>query len=447
VDIKKSLQMNGLLLILYAVLCCGMVSFHDAGKTMETVKAVVKTDYCKADPKNRYEVFIPERNNIPEKLPLLVIIDAHAGGKFALDKFKQCAKRYPAILVSSNLIKNGFVNYEGAIRALIEDVRQKYPAGKMVFMAGFSGGARMAIGYAMTHPLNGLILCGALAKADQINALHCPVFSISGMDDFNFMETAQYLFDEQSIPANLMIELTNASHNWPDSRLLTDAFGFLYLSCPAEDIPFPAKSPLSVYCQLQQARIDTLKKQGDLLKAAQIARNMSSFAPFNNHYTFASAFNDLKTNSIYISQLNLLKNSLNFEISLRQSYLDAFLAKDSLWWKNEIKTTKEKIRTVQDSFKKDMYRRINGFLGIACYSFCNQAVKEQNGELLNKIVSIYRILEPENPDMFYFSAFTYLWKGNNEATLSILKKARKAGFSDMSQLKKDFPESITSKLL
>jgi hypothetical protein len=46
----------------------------------------------------------------------------------------------------------------------------------------------------------------------------------------------------------------------------------------------------------------------------------------------------------------------------------------------------------------------------------------------------------------YFAAFPFYWKGNNEATLFMLKKAREAGFSDMAQIKKDFPESITSKL-
>jgi len=56
------------------------------------------------------------------------------------------------------------------------------------------------------------------------------------------------------------------------------------------------------------------------------------------------------------------------------------------------------------------------------------------------------MLEPENPDMIYFSSFPYFWKGNNEVTLSMIKKAMKAGFFDMEQLNKDFPESITSKL-
>jgi predicted esterase len=445
--VTNNIAMNRLFLHLTSMLFCGLVACSGTGRPNEMVKAVAKTDCCKLDPKNSYEVYIPERDTPAEKLPLLVIIDPHGSGKFALDKFKQGASLYPAVLIASNLVKNGFAGYESAVQDLIEDVRQKYPVGEAIFMTGFSGGARMALGYALSHHLNGLILCGALANADQINILHCPVFSISGMDDFNFMETAQYLFREQSTPANLKIELTNATHNWPDSPMLANAFGFLRLSCQATDIPSLPKSQLNTYCKEQHSRIDSLLQHGDFLKASLIAHNMASAEPFNSDKTFAATFNTLKTNPQYISQLNRLEKGLKFEISVRQSYLDAFRTKDTLWWKNEIRTTEEKIKTERDSYMRDTYRRIKGFWGIASYMFCKQAVKEQNTEALNKVLSIYRMLEPENPDMFYFSSFPDFWKGNNEVTLSLLRKALEAGFSDRGQLKKDFPESITSKLL
>jgi len=428
------------------MLFCALVSCSGIGKSNERVKAVEKSDSCKLDSKNTYEVYIPERNNSGEKLPLLVIIDAHGDGKFALNKFKEGANQYPVVLIASNLIKNGFEGYDGAIQTLMEDVRQKYPIGKTVFMTGFSGGARMVLGYALSHQVNGLILCGALANPDQINALHCPVISISGMDDFNFMETAQYLFQEQLAPVNLKIELTNASHGWPDSLMLANELGFLRLSCQAEDIPSLSKSQLEMYCQHQQTRIDAWKKQGDFLKALLVARNMALTEPFNNDKAFASTYEALKTNPEYLNQMQRLEKCLNFEISVRQPYMDDFRTKDTLWWKNEIRTTDEKIKTEQDAYTKDMYKRIKAFWGIISYSFCNQATKEHNAEVLNKTLSIYRMLEPENPDMYYFSSFPYFWNGNNEATLSMLNKALKAGFSDRSQLKKDFPESISSKL-
>lgn len=424
----------------------GLVSCSGFGKSNDTIRAFEKTDSCKSESKNSYEVYVPQRNSAVEKLPLLLILDAHGNGTFALNKFKQGANQYPAVLVASNLIKNGFAGYEEAIRTLIADVRQKYPVDKTVFLSGFSGGARMALGFGITNQLNGLILCGALANSDQINALRCPVISISGMDDFNFMETAQYLFQEQLTPGNLKIELTNASHSWPDSLMLANAWGFLCLSNQVADKFSHTESQVKLYCQLQYARIDSLKQRGFFLKAALVAHNMASTVPFNDDKRFAVIYNELKTNPVYISQLNRLGQCLQFEINARQSYINDFQSKNTLWWKNAIISMDEKIKTTQDSYTKDMYLRIKSLLGIAVYTFCKQAINQQNAETLNKMLSIYRMLEPENPDMFYFSSFPYFWRGNNEATLSMLKKALNAGFSDRDQLRKDFPVFISTKL-
>ena len=437
--------MNRLFQLLGWVLLCGWLSCSNADPVKNTYAATEKTDTCKLDPNNTYEVYIPQRNNDVKKLPLLVIIDSHGGGKFALEKFKEAANQFPAVLIASNLVKNNYGGYQEAIQTLIVDARQKYPIGETVFMTGFSGGARMVLGYALNHQVDGLIMCGALANSDQIKTLSCPLISISGMDDFNFMETAQYLFQEQSIPDKLKIELINASHSWPDNQVLANALGFLRFSCKASDMPPQSKSQLKMYCQHQQSKIDSLKQSGDFLKAALLARNMASTEPFSDK-TFASTYEAIKTNTEYISQMNRLEKYLNYEISVRQQYIDAFQTKDTLWWKNEIRTIEEKIKTEQDSYLKDTYLRIKAFWGIASYSLCNQAVKGKNAEVLNKILSIYRMLEPENPDMFYFSAFPYFWKKNNEATYSMLNKALEAGYTNMGQLERNFPESITARL-
>ena len=143
--------MNRKFLLLYSMLLCGLVSCNSTSKSTGTVQVVEKTDSCKSDSKNSYEVYIPARHSATDKLPLLVIIDAHGNGKFALDKFRQAARQYPAILVASDLIKNGFEGYEASIQTLIDDVRQKYPVSETVYLTGFSGGARMALGYALTH--------------------------------------------------------------------------------------------------------------------------------------------------------------------------------------------------------------------------------------------------------------------------------------------------------
>lgn len=439
--------MNRIFLLLSVLLFNFLLSCNGAAKPSASVGVVEKSDSCQTDAQNSYELYIPKRASADEKLPLLVIIDSHGAGKFALQKFKQAANKYHAALVASNLVKNGYTGYDAAIMSLINDVRQKYPVAQTVFLTGFSGGARMALGYAQAHSVDGLILCGALAAPEQISALRCPIISISGMDDFNFMETAQYLFQEQARPANLKIELTSGSHDWPDSLLLANAFGFLRLSYQSEELLQASTEQIANYCREQESRIAAYKKQGDYLKAALIAENLSVSSVFDADKKFTNLRNSLKSSSQYTGSMQRLGNSLNQEMNIRQPYINAFTQKDSVWWKTEIAANELKIKTEKDAYMRDMYRRVKGFCGIACFTLGNQAIQQHNANLMTKLVFIYRSIEPENPYVYYFAAFPAFWNGKTDEAVALLQKALKFGFTDINQMKKDFPHELWARLL
>lgn len=421
------------LIILFAIIIPVSLTTACKGtnKQNEIIAAKTITDSCRLNKLNTYEVFAPE-HAVSEKMPLLIIIDAHGAGKYALSKFGQAALQYPVVAVASNLVKNGYSDYNHALETLITDVREKYPVNETIFLTGFSGGARMALGFAMTHRSAGLILCGALAGKNQIEAVGAPVISVSGTDDFNFMETAQYLFDTTAIPHNLRIELVDGSHNWPEAAILANALGYLSLSV---DVKQPQ---LDTFCRLQHVRIDSLKTHNNLIMSVNEARNMASSEIFDQDKKFASKYNELKTNSTYMNQLEQLAQCLNKEISERDMYVNAFTSKDSLWWKNEIQTVDHQIETQTNKLTADMYKRIKGFWGIACYSLSKQAIGQHNASQLAKVLTVYRMIEPENADMFYFSAFIPYWNGSIVATKKLLTKALKAGYADTNQLKKDF---------
>lgn len=218
------------------------------------------------------------------------------------------------------------------------------------------------------------------------------------------------------------------------------------LSYQEGDHSFFKKSHLKVYARHQQSRIDSLKQDGDILKASLVARNMAFSAPFNKDKAFLYLYEDLKSGTGYARQLNHLKKCITDEMNARQPYINAFMTKDTVWWRNEIKKVNEIIKAEKDSYTKDMYQRIKALWGIACYSLCKQAVGETNADMLQKIIPVYHMLEPENPDVFYFSALLSLWEGEKINALVLLRKARQLGFSDMSRQKRDFPESFISEM-
>lgn len=49
------------------------------------------------------------------------------------------------------------------------------------------------------------------------------------------------------------------------------------------------------------------------------------------------------------------------------------------------------------------YKRIKGFLGIFCYSMCGRFTEEKNVANLEKVLVVYRMAEPKNPDVQLFS--------------------------------------------
>lgn len=392
-------------LVSFFLVFCLTSSCKNTVKSSEILPAQELSDQCVSNPQHSYEVYLPVRNKTEQVFPLLILIDAHGDGRSTLAKFKAAATKFPAVVVASNLVKNNFEGFETAIQQLLEDVKQKYPVGEKVYLSGFSGGARMALGYALTHPVNGLILCGALADPQQLQALKCTVVAISGMDDFNFVETAQYFFQEETMPVNLKIELTDASHSWPDSSMLEQAFGYLCLSGSTVE-----STNSKAYCYQQKNAIDSLKQKGAFLKALLVAKNMASSAPFNLEETFHSNYLELKSNPEYSKQLNTLKENIRFELSVRESYWEALQTKDSLWWKKEITSALQKINSSKDPFEKSTWLRIKGFWGIACYSLCNQAIQQRQLKALKQVLTVYRMLEPENTEMIRYSELAKTWQ-------------------------------------
>ena len=426
-----------LIILIFSVI---LVSCQNNGKAKKIISSISKTDSCTFSPNHHYEVYIPQLTKNKKKLPLLVVLDSHGAGKYAIQKFKQTADKYGTIIVASDLIKNNFENYITATDTLIKDVTEKYSAGETIYMCGFSGGARMALNYTLIHHnISGIILCGAFASPHQLGVISCPVVSVSGINDFNFSESAKYFFNMEEIPYSLKFELTADSHQWPNENILKRAVGYLVMNDKNSAISSHEKK--SFYSS-QKTRIDSLKKNGEFVKSALIIHNIINSDPEH----FRKNLSELTETDGYLKQISLLSENLKLEGKSRQPYYKALQEKDTIWWEKEISNLQFRIDTTKNIWTKSMYSRMKGFLGIACYSISKQSAQNKQIEMLKHILPIYSLLEPENPDVFYFSAISDMLQGKNEKVIKNLKKAKELGYSDLKQIQKDFPPEILNLL-
>mgnify|MGYP000235861156 CR=1 FL=1 len=387
-------------LVIPVILLCFASACQPTSKT-ERTSLVEQTDSCLSAPAHTYQVFIPAHPKNKNKLPLLVAIDSHGSGQMAIRHLKEAISNYPAILIASNLIQNNDPHYMQELKTLIADVKKRYPTGDLTYLAGFSGGARMVLNYAATHPVNGVIACGAFAGRQQIATIKSPVIGLIGTDDFNFPETAQYILNPTNAPENAHIELIHATHEWPSKKRLTNAFGWLYLSNKLNENT--DKRQVKNYVKAQNTRIDSLSQKGELIQSVCIARNMASANAFESIESFHEKNKTLSENPVYRKQLLQMLKSLQFESKERKTYQKALLNKDRNWWEKEIAKLQKKIQSEPNKMKRMAYKRLKGFIGIICYSYSQRFCAQKDIPHLKQVLMVYRLIEPGNTDMKHFS--------------------------------------------
>lgn len=407
------------------------------------VKPVLTTDTCATNLNNTYAIYIPEHTAGCEKMPLVVIIDPHGSGNFAVERFISAANSYKFILGASNLVKNNFPDYIRAIEQLIQDIRNKHQVTDEIYLAGFSGGARMALSYAHSHTVDGVLACGALASGEQLSSLNTTVFAISGMADFNFPEMAQFILDEKKKPSNLRIHLDGDLHEWPSSKDISYALGWFYLKknrTAAKCIKL--KSMMDTYVQLVKKLTDSLSLARQYLQVKMICQNLVDIENIPDRKYFEDLLSRTENNPGLRDELAHLGKSLQFEYRVREAYYNAIYSHDTIWWKKEINDLNEKSNDSSDLMMQYAYKRIRAFLGIMCYSLANNTIRSGDLKTAEKILKLYRLTEPENPDMFYFYALYELKKGNSGMATRYLKDAFDKGYTDKIQIDKDFPVSV-----
>lgn len=368
------------------------------GKT----EVIYRSETCHSNPKHSYQVFVPSVDTSFRQIPLFISINPNGNGKLAIEGFKEAAQKYQAVVVGSNLIKNNDANYIQELDELIADVKSRFPVGNILFIGGFPGTASMVIDYATNHKVDGVLACGAITQKEEISTISCKIMCIIGMEDFNFIEVAPFIVDPMAMPSNLAIEMTKASHSWPEKELLQRALGYLLLSVMPPGTLTEKRKYVQNYVAEQKQRIELLAKTNENLQAALTARYMMSSPFFERETTFMSIADEMTNNPNFQSQVQELQKNFQFEAKVRNNYMNALTQKDSTWWKPEIEILNSKINSEKNEFALQTFKRIKGFLGITCYSFCDRFVQEKNIPDLEKALFVYRLIEPKNPDMLQF---------------------------------------------
>jgi len=133
----------------------------------------------------------------------------------------------------------------------------------------------------------------------------------------------------------------------------------------------------------------------------------------------------------------------SLELRLRNEFVLGFEKEDTNWWKERVDMLNKQIQNTkgQDMVHAAYIRTLN-YLGMLAFIYTGKAFREEDKRFARECLWIYELVDPDNPDMFYFWAKYLDYDGNKKKARLYLKNAIDAGYHDMKKARNELSREI-----
>jgi dienelactone hydrolase len=410
---------------------------------------VVRTIKCQLDTEQSYCIALPNGFDPDRHYPVIFVFDPHGDGHLAVHTFGAGASEFGYIVAGSNDIRNGYEKTEYALQALTGDVTNRYPVDReRMYAAGFSGGARVAQEFSRRNRDIKAIACiGAGYSGEQAGIWQneVSVLFIAGNEDFNYHEIRNSYRIMASEGIHCFVLEYSGKHAWPGPEIIHDAMLWFEFDDYRRNPDHEQKQIVREYLAEIRRKGAQQEEQNEIFAAAfTYAKGLSFMSGIANTGFLKRKLAGLQKTEAFMHSEKQANDALEMEIRLQQGYMLALRERDTLWWRNEIRGLDEKISRGDNGTMQPVYNRLRSYISIAAYSYCNSSLTQN--DLLNaeKFISIYRVVDPGNPDVYYFHALFLAKTRQNRAAAESFGKAVSMGFTDLKKARRELPEEVIS---
>jgi dienelactone hydrolase len=153
---------------------------------------IIERVECAADRAQSYALYLPSTYAADRPSSLLLAFHPAGRGRLMVEKFQAAAEQYGFIVAASNNSRNGpWEVSTAAAQAMSSDVSRRFAIdARRVYLAGMSGGARVAMGIALGRNNIAGVIASSAGYPDSQPRPSVPfaVFSTAGTEDFNYIE-------------------------------------------------------------------------------------------------------------------------------------------------------------------------------------------------------------------------------------------------------------------
>jgi len=394
-------------------------------KVYETVKGL-------KDSSLNYAMVFPENYTGKELLPVLFLLDPHADGSFPVKKYSELANKYNYILVGSNVSRNGLSSalLQKHVRGLLGEITSRFKVdNKRLFVGGFSGGAKLAIMFAVQIPeFIGAIACGGSLPSANSGEPQYYYVGIVGDKDFNYLEMRQSfgIYDQYGFDYTAVV--FDGKHEWPPVE--TFEMGLIGFEIYSNKIKRKelSKEWLEELKQELITRAKNMADEGKIIDQYEILQQTKRwFYGLSSVTEIQKEINVLSQSRVFGQQLQQRQLLVKQELKLRMEFIKAIESRDFVWWQTELgKISKGNQNSTEKTLVK---QRLLNYISMASFMLVKNDLNDEKLDNALDKIKIYELVDPLNPDVYLMYAKYYLLMNNHGQMKLAYAKAKDLGFN------------------
>ena len=399
-SLQSSFRFLFMVLMIQFFACTGGLKPENSNTTIRTLET------------ENYKAMVPLK--FTAQTPLLFILDPHADFDGAIGHFDLIGRKRNLALLALKKVQNNEPDFIEAINTAKDEFMQSEGIhGNPVYLAGFSGGARMAYIYAQRNRVDGVLMCGA-GIGNNAGPHSFPIVQLCGWKDFNLLETYYSPMSPQARNNLIYATYFKGKHQWPEEEYLQLGIDYLLVRngiLDKNEIQYPHDF-IDEYSDFKEVELKSKLNFSDDSKA-KMARILVS-----------DKFQD------YISGLEQILIQENKE---KNEIFTSLQDKPLIYWDKQLDEWRQAEKD-ESHFAWSASRK-KAFVGMALYSLISREFRGQaDVNKLKRWLEIYRLFEPENPDEALFRAQLEAYSGNKKQCKMILDSLVNSGYSDMKRI-------------
>lgn len=183
---------------------------------------------CAKDATQSYALYLPANYSTDRSWPVIFAFDPGGRGQNPVERYRAAAEKYGYIVAGSNNSRNGsWAVSQAAVGAMTGDVLARFKIDeKREYVAGMSGGSRVALGVALSSPdIAGVFASSAGYPDSKVRKqLPFPVFETAGTEDFNYLEMREM---DHALETPHRLAIFEGPHIWLPSEVATEAIQWM----------------------------------------------------------------------------------------------------------------------------------------------------------------------------------------------------------------------------